>query len=549
MGNGYTRQSSAEIVDTNDIEASHFNDEFNALQSAFDSSSGHSHNGTSGEGPLIDLTTSITGILPVARGGIAAKHKIDGTTAPTTTDDSGSGYGPGSIWVDVTNDKAYVCVDATSSTAVWYQISSTSYIAAIGALTPTDGSIIVGDGSTWVAESGATARTSLGVGTGDSPQFTGIELGHASDTTLARVSSGVISIEGDTVLMATADIGTTVQAYNAALDDISGLAVTDGNIIVGNGTNWVAESGSTARASLGLVIGTDVQAYDAELAALAGLTSAANKLPMFSGSGTATLLDFKDEDNMASNSATAVPSQQSVKAYVDSQVGAVGFALDDISDVTITTIASGELLKWNGSAWINQTIAEVDAELGALAGLTSAADKLPYFTGSGTASLADFSSYGRTLVDDADAATARTTLGLELAATYDVSTATEFRNDTSAKVLTGEIVWDAAEPVTLTSSSNSVAFNLDSGINFIINTLGENTTLANATGSFRPGQSGFIRVIQDGTGSRTMAFDTDYVFANGNAPVLTTTASAEDVLFYTVLTTDKVLVASVLDIS
>ena len=73
--------------------------------------------------------------------------------------------------------------------------SGTNAITAMAVLA--DGEMIVGDGTTDpVAESGATLRTSIGIGTGDSPQFTGIELGHASDTTIARSAAGVATIEG-----------------------------------------------------------------------------------------------------------------------------------------------------------------------------------------------------------------------------------------------------------------------------------------------------------------------------------------------------------------
>jgi hypothetical protein len=61
----------------------------------------------------------------------------------------------------------------------------------------------------------------------------------ATDAATARTNLGL-------------EIGTDVQAYDAGLADIAGLAVTDGNIIVGDGANWVAESGATARTSLGL---------------------------------------------------------------------------------------------------------------------------------------------------------------------------------------------------------------------------------------------------------------------------------------------------------
>ena len=70
-------------------------------------------------------------------------------------------------------------------------------------------------------------------------------------------------------------------------------------------------------------------------------------------------------------------------------------------------------------------------------------------------------------------------------------------------------------------------------------TLGGNRTLANPT-NLTAGQSGCIFISQDGTGSRTLAFGTYWDFPAGTAPTLTTTASAVDLLVYTVRTTTSI---------
>lgn len=171
--------------------------------------------------------------------------------------------------------------------------------------------------------------------------------------------------------------GTTSAAD--ALPYFTGSGTASTTTLTSYGRSIIDDANEAAfKATTNLEIGTDVQAYDSELAALAGTTSAADALPYFTGSGTAT-------------TTTLTTFGRSI--------------IDDASEAAFKATTNLE---------IGTDVQAYDSELAALAGTTSAADALPYFTGSGTASTTTLTTYGRSILDDANEATFKATVNLEI---------------------------------------------------------------------------------------------------------------------------------------
>jgi uncharacterized membrane protein (UPF0127 family) len=250
MATGYTRNDTVNnIADGNIINASDLDGEFDSLQAAFNASTGHNHDGAANGspitkvGPAQDLVVSTGAITPktddtVDLGSATFQFKdayIDGTAYIDTLEINGTVITPTGTELNY--------VDGVTS-AIQTQLDNKQPLDAqltdIAGLSPTDNGIIIGNGTNFVIETGATARTSLGLAIG-----TDVQAYDADLTTLGAGGSSARSFLG-------LAIGTDVQAYDAQLADIAGLTPTDSNFIVGNGSNFVTESGSTVRTSLGL---------------------------------------------------------------------------------------------------------------------------------------------------------------------------------------------------------------------------------------------------------------------------------------------------------
>ena len=100
--------------------------------------------------------------------------------------------------------------------------------------------------------------------------------------------------------------------------------------------------------------------------------------------------------------------------------------------------------------------------------------------------------------------------------------------------------------ITALTDASSIATNLALSNNFSV-TLAGNRTLANPTNTVA-GQSGSIFITQDGTGSRTLAYGTNFKFVAGTAPTLSTAAASVDRIDYVVASATKIHAVASLDV-
>ena len=545
---GYTRQSS--YTDGDIIDASDSNNEFDQLVNVFSTTTGHKHDGTASEGPVIGLIGDPGVAVPknkvvvddtnnqvevsVDVGGTSTEQLVfkDGVIEPTTDNDIDLGasgkefkdlYIDGVAYVDsiamptttVTDILDEDTLSSDSATALATQQSIKAYVDATvtaqdldfqadtgGALNiDLDSETLTLTGGTGIDTSGATNTVTFAIDstvatlTGsqaltnktinvDNNTVSNIEVDNFKATAIVTEAEGLASSDNDTSLPTTAAVKDYVDTQVTAQDlDFSGDAGGAQNVDLDSQSLTIA--GGTGIDTTGSAQ-TMTVAIDSTVATLTGSQTLTNKTltsPILNTgiSGTA----FLDEDNMASNSATKVASQQSIKAYVDAAVATVptgditsvvagtgmtgGGTSGDVTlnviggtgitanadeitiDSTVATLDGSQTLtnKTIGVSQLSGTVAianggtnassagdartnlglaigtdvqAYDAGLNSIAGLTTAADNLIYTSASDTYAVTSFTAYGRSLVDDADAATARTTLGLGTAAVLNVGT-------------------------------------------------------------------------------------------------------------------------------
>jgi hypothetical protein len=250
-----------------------------------------------------------------------------------------------------------------------------------------------------------------------------VRVATTGNITLSGVQTidGVTLVAGDRVLVKNQSTASTngiyvvaSGAWNRALDFNASQDVTSGAFTFVEAGTANADSGWVLSTLNPITVGTTALSFvqfsgAGQIDAGDGLSKSGNRLDVGAGTGiavTATTVALTGQalalHNLASNGLFVRTGAGTVTAR---SVAASG------NGVSVT----------NGNGVSGNPTLALSAALASVGGLTPAADRIAYYTGASTAALSTLTAFGRSLIDDADAAAGRSTLGLGSIATQNAN--------------------------------------------------------------------------------------------------------------------------------
>ena len=289
-------------------------------------------------------------------------YKVNASGAPTRVDDLAAGADAAGAFVfveqgTVNADNGFVCTSNKGSAVVGTNNLVFSQFSGAGSVTAGNG----------LEKSGNTLSADLKSNGGlviESAEIA-VDLAASSITgTLAIGDGGTGATTASAARTALGlAIGTNVQAFDAQLSDIAGLTPTDSNFIVGDGSNFVLESGATARASLGAqASATDLtnlsSCQSGGSAALAALTS--TEIGILDGA-TVTTAELNILDGVTASTSelnimdgvTATTSELNIMDGVTATTSEINL-IDGGTSATSTTLAAADRFICNDAGTMKQ---------------------------------------------------------------------------------------------------------------------------------------------------------------------------------------------------
>ena len=194
-------------------------------------------------------------------------------------------------------------------------------LATIAGLSHSDGNFIVSNGSAWVVESGSTARDSLGLGTSDSPTFTNLTV--SNDLTI----SGDLTVQGDTV---------TINTSTVTIEDVL-MKLGEGNTLDTVDLGWYGEYQESSTTKY---LGFTWDASQDKFILWTGNETEPNTLVDTGDSGHATATLIANIEGNVTGTVSDISNQ----------------SIGSLSDVTLTSTTTGDILRYNGSAFVNEPL-------------------------------------------------------------------------------------------------------------------------------------------------------------------------------------------------